>query len=105
MSTDVYSTGPTVVCSEFIGLVSGASSGAGAGAYVDTELDYGREAVPAACAATMFKSHVFENAYVQASSSGDTLYLARKDVTAVNTNADSPNSNIEYEYVQTNAGF
>lgn len=100
MSTDVYSTGPTVVCQETAGLVLGVPNVLGASAYADTAPDYGRDTAPAAYATSKLKSHSFENAYAQANVAGNTMYLTCKDVTAVNTDTGSPNNPIEYGYVQ-----
>ena len=108
MSTDVYSTGPTVVCQETVGLVLGVPNVLGASAYADTAPDYGRDTAPdygrdtapAAYATSKLKSHSFENAYAQANVAGNTMYLTCKDVAAVNTDTGSPNNPIEYGYVQ-----
>ena len=100
MSTDVYSTGPSIVCKETVGLALGVSNGLEVSAYADTAPDYGRDTAPAAYATCKPKSHSLENVYAHANVAGSAMYLTCKDVAAVNTDTGSPNNPIEYGYVQ-----
>ena len=101
MSTDVYSTGPTVVCQETVGLVLGVPNVLGASAYADTAPDYGRDtAPPTVYAFSKLCDLSFPVACAQANVAGNTMYLTCKDVAAVNTDTGSPNNPIEYGYVQ-----
>lgn len=99
MSTDVYSTGPTVVCSESIGLTTGVAA-----EYVvyasATNLNYKDNPL-----SSLSKSHSFENAYAHANVAGNAMYLTCKDVASVNTYTGSPNLAIECGYVQAIAGI
>ena len=105
MSTDVYSTGPSIVCSESVGLALGVSNGLEVSACADTTPDYGRDTAPAAYAACKPKSHSLENAYAQANVAGNAMYLISKDVAFVNTYTGSPNLTIERGYAQAIAGI
>ena len=88
MSTDVYSTGPSIVCKETVGLALGVSNGLEVSAYADTAPDYGRDTAPAAYATCKPKSHSFKNVYA-----------------FVNTYTGSPNLAIECGYAQAIAGI
>ena len=105
MSTNVYSTGPSIVCKETVGLALGASNGLEVSAYADTAPDYGRDTAPAAYAACEPKSHSFENACAQANVTGNAMYLISKDVAFVNTYTGSPNLAIECGYAQAIVGI
>ena len=104
MSTDVYSTGPSIVCKETVGLALGVSNGLEVSAYADTAPDYGRDTAPAAYATCKPKSHSFENAYAQANVAGNAMYLISKDVAFVNTYTGSRSLTIECGYAQAIAG-
>ena len=105
MSTDVRSTGPTVVCKETVGLALGVSNGLEVSAYADTAPDYGRDIAPAAYATCKPKSHSFENVYAQANVASNAMYLISKDVAFVNTYTGSPNLAIECGYAQAIVGL
>ena len=105
MSTDVRSTGPTVVCKETVGLALGVSNGLEVSAYADTAPVVGRDTAPAAYATCKPKSHSFKNVYAQANVAGNAMYLIIKDVAFVNTYTGSPNLAIECGYAQAIAGI
>ncbi len=79
MSTDVYSTGPTVVCSESFGLTTGVAVEHTVYAYA-TNLNYKDNPV-----SSLSKSHNFDNAYAKTDSNGGTLYFTSKEIALVNT--------------------
>ena len=89
MSTDVRSTGPTVVCKETVGLALGVSNGLEVSAYADCKP----------------KSHSFKNVYARANVAGNLKYLISKEVAFVNTYTGSPNLAIECGYAQAIAGI
>ena len=105
MSTDVYSTGPSIVCKETVGLALGVSNGLEVSACADTAPDYGRDTAPAAYATCKPKSHSFENVYAQANAAGNAMYLISKDVAFVNTYTGSRSLTIECGYAQAIAGI
>ena len=79
MSTDVYSTGPTIVCSESIGLTTGVAVEHTVYASA-TNLNYKDNPL-----SSLSKSHNFDNAHAKTDSNGDTLYFTSKEIASVNT--------------------
>ena len=120
MSTDIYSTGPSIVCKETVGLTVGAAIEHTVYAYA-TNLNYKDNPV-----SSLSKSHNFDNAYaktdalastVSQSHSGDNVFVSYNSTngslcqnygTLAATSATTGRSvdgYLEYDHVQAIAGI